>query len=353
MAMRSFILAAVGAIILSAPGWAKGAPWREYARKPDEWYRGADGRRVADTILSYQSATGSWPKNIDTTATPYAGDPAKLQGTFDNGATVGELRFLARAFRVTQEPRYRDAFLKGFDHILKAQYPTGGWPQFYPPGTHYHRHITFNDNAMVNLMRFIRDVADDGAYSFVGADRRKAAHTSFDRGIDCILKCQIVVDGKKTAWCAQHDEIDCRPRPGRTYELVSLSGAESVEVVRLLMSLDKPSPAVVAAVEGAVAWFESAKLTGIRQKIERDPQSPKGTNKVVVKDPAAPPLWARFSEIGTNRPIFSDRDGVAKHDLAEIGYERRNGYSWLGTWSADLLAKDYPAWKKKLAAVTP
>ena len=64
-------------------------------------------------------------------------------------------------------------------------------------------------------------------------------------------------------------------------------------------------------------------------------------------------MWARFSEIGTNRPIFSDRDGVAKHDLAEIGYERRNGYSWLGTWPAPLLEKEYPAWKAKLAAGGP
>ena len=71
---------------------------------------------------------------------------------------------------------------------------------------------------------------------------------------------------------------------------------------------------------------------------------------ISIKDPNAPPLWARFYEIGTNRPIFSDRDGVAKHDLSEIGYERRNGYAWLGTWPAPLLEKEYPAWKAKLAA---
>jgi hypothetical protein len=29
--------------------------------------------------------------------------------------------------------------------------------------------------------------------------------------------------------------------------------------------------------------------------------------------------------------------------LAEIGYERRNGYAWCGTWPAALLEKDYPA----------
>jgi PelA/Pel-15E family pectate lyase len=123
-----------------------------------------------------------------------------------------------------------------------------------------------------------------------------------------------------------------------------------VEIVRLLMSLDHPSPQVVEAVDAAVAWFEQAKLTGIRQEERDDPASPKGRNKVVVKDPAAPPMWARFYEIATNRPIFSDRDGVPKHNLAEIGYERRNGYAWLGYWPQRLLANEYPAWRQKRAA---
>jgi PelA/Pel-15E family pectate lyase len=61
-----------------------------------------------------------------------------------------------------------------------------------------------------------------------------------------------------------------------------------------------------------------------------------------------PPLWARFYEIGTNRPIFSDRDGVPKRELSEIGYERRNGYAWLGKWPQHLLAVEYPAWRHKL-----
>jgi PelA/Pel-15E family pectate lyase len=114
------------------------------------------------------------------------------------------------------------------------------------------------------------------------------------------------------------------------------------------MHIDKPSPEVVKAVEGAVAWFRAAKLTGIKQVIEKDPKGPRGTNKVIVKDPAAPPIWARFYEIGTNAPIFSDRDGVKKAALADIGYERRNGYAWYGTWPQKLLDADYPAWKKRV-----
>jgi PelA/Pel-15E family pectate lyase len=101
----------------------------------------------------------------------------------------------------------------------------------------------------------------------------------------------------------------------------------------------------VEAIEGAVAWFQSVKLPGIRVVQQPDANGPKGFDRKVVQDPAAPPMWARFYEIGTNRPIFADRDGVPKRSLAEIGYERRNGYAWLGYWPAALLEQDYPKWK--------
>jgi PelA/Pel-15E family pectate lyase len=338
-------LAAVLAVVVS--GSAPGAGPTRYLTRPAEWFASAEAKAIAANVLSHQAAAGGWPKNTDTTK-PFTGDKSTLKGTFDNGATTDELRFLARMYGATKDATYEAAFGKGLEHVLKAQYPTGGWPQLDPPGTQYHRHITFNDDAMVRLLTFLGEVTTEDRYAFVPEAKRTAAKTAIAKGVACILKCQILVDGKPTAWCAQHDEKDYSPRPGRTYELVSLSGAESVGVIRYLMRIETPSPEVVRAVEGAVAWFKAAKLTGIRQVIEKDPMGPRGTNKVVVKDPNAPPLWARFYEIGTNKPIFSDRDGVKKAALADIGYERRNGYAWYGTWPQKLLDDDYPAWKKRV-----
>ncbi len=323
---------------------AAGGP-RQYLDKPDAWFAGDEAKGIAANILGHQSNLGGWPKNVDTTA-PAPADQ-HTQPTFDNGATTDELRYLARSYNATQDAQYRKAFEKGVDYILQSQYPNGGWPQYFPPGRGYQRHITFNDDAMVRLVRLVREIATSDRYDFVDANRRAAARRAFERGIDCILQCQIKVDGKLTVWCAQHDEHDFSPRAGRTFELASLSGGESVEIVRLLMSLDDPSPQIVQAVEAAIAWFKTVKLSGIRQVIEADEKSPTGKNKVVVKDDSAPPLWARFYEIGTNRPLFVDRDGVPKYDLAEIGYERRNGYSWLSDRPRRLLEQDYPAWRKK------
>src|SRR5438270_13850790 len=95
-------------------------PWQRYAKQPDAWFAGAEAKAVADNVLSHQSPLGSWPKNIDTGARPYQGDPKALRGTFDNDATIGELRFLSRMFNVTADQRYRDAVLKGLKHILQA-----------------------------------------------------------------------------------------------------------------------------------------------------------------------------------------------------------------------------------------
>ena len=328
---------------------ANGAsPVSDYLKKSDEWFRSPEAKRFTAHVLSWQSDHGSWPKNVDTTKA-YVGERGKLQGTFDNGATTEELRFLARVIEITRDTNCVAAFGRGLDSILTAQYPIGGWPQYYPPPKDkYHRHITFNDNAMVRLMEFLREVATQSRYTFVDARKREAAKRAFDRGVDCILKCQIKVNGKPTAWCAQHDEVDLNPRPARSYELVSLSGSESVGLVRLLMSLEKPSTEVMHSIETAVAWFESAKISGIKVVEVEDRNSPKGKDKTVVKDMNAKPMWARFYEIETNQPIFSGRDGVKKLSLAEIEYERRNGYAWLGYWPETLLVKDYPAWKAKM-----
>jgi pectate lyase len=302
-------------------------------KKPDSWFRSDEGKEAAANVLSWQSPEGSWLKNQDTSDKPYTGKAESLDGTFDNKATTGELRFLARAFRVTGDTKCRDAVIKGFDHILAAQYPNGGWPQFHPPGKKYHRHITFNDGTMVRLLEFLRDSRD---FKVLDPDRHKKAAAASDRGVDCIVKCQIVISGKPTVWCAQHDEVTFAPAKARDYELPSLSGAESAGILRFLMDLEKPSPDVIRAVKGGVAWFDSAKLSSYRY-------GKSGKDRVLEKDPGAPPLWARFYDLDTGKPFFCDRDGIKKDSVYQIGAERRNGYAWYGNWG-ESFAKDFAKW---------
>ena len=317
---------------------------RRFLNKPDSWFASAEAKQVAAIILSFQSDAGGWPKNTDTISQAYGGDRSKLIPTFDNKATVDELRFMARMVNATQDATYRQSFDRGLTYVLSAQYPNGGWPQFFPLRKGYFDHITFNDGAMVRILQLIREVANEKTYAFLDAKTREACQKAFDLGIACILKCQIIVDGKPTVWCAQHDVKTFAPAKARTYELPSFSGSESVGIVRLLMSLEKPTPEIRASIEGAVAWFEAHKVTGLRLETKK---TLLGTpDLVMVPDAKAPALWARFYDLKTGVPYVCDRDGIPKPKLAEIGYERRNGYGWFGEYARDLLARDYPKWQQ-------
>lgn len=331
--------------------------WRNALQQKADWYGGAEATQIADNVLLYQRDNGGWEKNIDMAEPLAPADRAKTlaekdapYSTIDNGSTVTQLQYLAKVFNATQQSPYKEAFLQGVDYLLAAQYPNGGWPQYYPLRKGYYTHITYNDNAMMGVMELLRAIAQkQPAFAFVDEWRRAKAERAIAQGLDIILKTQVVVNGKKTVWCAQHDEVTLAPAPARTYEKISLSGSESVGIVRYLMSLEKPRPAVTFAIEAAVAWFGQAQLSGIKVIEKPDASFPRGVDRIVVADEKAAPLWARFYDINTNRPIFCGRDGIIKSSLAEIEHERRVGYSWYTNAPAPLLQTEYPAWQAKQA----
>jgi PelA/Pel-15E family pectate lyase len=313
-------------------------------------------RPIAENILLYQRDTGGWPKNYDRDQDLNAEqrgniveDRSKNDAMIDNGATHTEIRILAEAFLGKHDERFNQAALRGIRYLLDGQYENGGWPQQFPNPTGYAQHITFNDNAMIGVMSLLRDVARGvEEFAFVPEDIRERCEEAVRRGIQCILNCQIRVSGKRTVWCAQHDRVTFEPRKARSYELASLSGGESVGVVRFLMQIEKPSDEVIRAIEGAVDWFERSKLEGTRVVRVLDAANLLGFDYVVVEDSKAPPMWGRFYDIQTNQPIFCSRDGIARGTLAEISHERRRNYSWLGCYAQEVLKEDWPAWKKRL-----
>lgn len=330
--------------------WVKMAP-----KLSDEFFRTDEAIRIGDNVLLYQQTTGGWPKNIYIPAelTPQEAEEALAakedvnKSTIDNGATNTEVRYLSRLYLATGVKKYREGALNGIRYLLRAQYPNGGWPQFWPRPKGYYTHITYNDNAMVNVMQQLREIYEKKApYTYVPDSICQRARTAFDKGVECILKTQVVQNGKPTVWCAQHDEHTLAPAKARAYELPSLSGAESDKIVLLLMSIPHPSPEVIACIENAVAWFRSSRIEGLKKEVFTNADGKKDFRMVPCND-GCDPLWARFYTLEDNRPFFCDRDGVKKFDIAEIGYERRNGYSWYNNAGLKVLKK-YGQWKKKL-----
>jgi PelA/Pel-15E family pectate lyase len=346
----------LSAAVAQTPAAAKAINWKDVLRQKPDWYGTEEAVRVADNLLIYQHDNGGWDKNIDMAAPLDERQKADIlkhksddEATIDNGATYTQLNFLARVFTARKLERHRDAFIKGVDYLLKAQYDNGGWPQYFPLRKGYYTHITYNDGAMIGVMNLLRNVArKEPNYAFVDEDRRARAERAVAKGIECILKTQVVVNGKLTVWGAQHDEVTLAPVAARKFEPVSLCGLESVDIVRFLMGVENPDARVVNSMESAVAWFKAAQLSGVRWVEKRDASQPGGYDREAVADKDAPPIWARFYEIGTNRPIFEGRDSVIRYNVSEIEPERRNGYRWYTDEPAKLLNRDYPAWQKRV-----
>jgi pectinesterase len=323
--------------------------WNDVLDQKTLWYAVDEATRIANQVILYQRENGGWGKNVDMAAMLTQAERERLfkeksstDTTIDNGATTTQLRYLAKVITAKNIETHKAAFFKGLDFLLSMQYASGGFPQFYPLKNDYSRRITFNDNAMINALRVLRDVAKRKEdFLFVDEERRLKAEKAVEKAIPLILKTQVEIDGKKTVWAAQYDEISLKPADARKFEPASLTAGESVAIVRFLMLDSKPDQEIIEAIESAVAWFEANKIKGIRW--ER-----KNGENVVIKDKDALPVWARFYQIETMKPIFIGRDARIKYDVAEIEAERRNGYAWYVSEPNELLEKDYPKWKEKI-----
>jgi PelA/Pel-15E family pectate lyase len=327
-----------------------------------EWYASDEALRLAENIISFQTPAGGWTKNVDIASSPRqpgerfaAGNlsnyPGSLDfdvpedenwnyvGTFDNDATTTQLEFLARVIKARGEAAgspQRQAFTKGLEYVFSAQYPNGGWPQVWPLQGGYHDAITYNDGAMTHILVLLNKVASGGDdYAFVSASLRAKARHSVERGIQCVLSTQIRANGRRTVWCQQHDALTLAPCSARNYEMPCQASSESADLVLFLMDLTKPDPAAASAIRSAADWFDKTKIS--------DVEYTRGGSELVAA-PDQGPLWARYSEIGTDRPIFGDRDKTIHDRLDEISAERRRGYGWYRDTGREVIER-YEKWK--------
>lgn len=330
-----------------------------------------DVQQMADSIVKYQLKSGGWPKNQDWLK---GVDPKEAKewmkkgigSTIDNGATTKEMETLAKALeqldRMVAEnshwldkemvkdrrERYTEAFNRGLEFFLDMQYDNGGFPQFYPAKKKeaYTAQITFNDNATVNVLRLMKGVLEnDEKFQYVVVEKsiRKKCKVAYEKGIQCVLDCQIRVDesgrvleygteawksGKRTVWCQQHDRKTLAPVQARAYELPSYTGnGETCAILEFLMDVEHPSAEVNEAVKCGVEWLEAHVMKDVALERFRDEKGREDVRLVPRKNAE---LWARFYDLERAEPMFCDRDGVPRKKLEEVGYERRTGYSWVG-----------------------
>lgn len=295
---------------------------------------------LANNIITWQMPHGGFYKDmLDKYKKPWDGKEARSGwkasgvelGTIDNKATVAEIRFLAYMYNKTSNNAYRTSLRKAVDFITGMQYPSGGFPQVYPKRSNYSDAVTFNDDAMIRVLVLIDDMIqrkeDFSNSNLLTNEQYSKLGTAMDKSIDYILRSQIVNNGVRTVWGAQHDPVNYAPVAARAYELPSKSGSESVGIVAFLMSRSQTTE-IQRAAKAALQWFDTVRTDGVKY-VRQGPD-------YFVSDPSSV-IWYRFYNVEDNRHFFADRDGKKYFDILQISEERRHGYSWAGSYARDLL----------------
>lgn len=302
----SIIMLAVACISLSAASLSS-MKWANVCSggMGAAWYGSPESQKVADIVLAVQKNTGGWMKNdqlhnLSTSEYNNLINARDEHSCFDNYATTQEMRFLAKVWQGCKADKYRESFEDALLLILKAQKQVGGWSQYYPlsGGGSYQDYITFNDDLMTNIMKILRDIYNnEGDFKdIVDETLRNKCKEAFDKGLECIIKCQVDDNGTPAAWCAQHDTIDYLPTEGRPHELPSISGYESASLLSFLMSVENPSEELQNTITTSIDWL-SKHIYRKNAKIE-DYTNTQGEADRHIVDATNSDVWARFIQIG-------------------------------------------------------
>ena len=269
---------------------------RAYAATGDDRYRDlAVGAALA--VAGAQTCHGGWEAGAALNAECTGDANPATKEDFDEGMQAGAIEFMLDVAAVlTELPQTAELLRSGRDglsFLLETQNHDGAWPLAPFATSGYSRFSALGDDVSTSHIRVLLR-----ANRVFGDERYLAAAR---RGLDFLLAAQLESGG----WAQQYD-LDLRPAAGRAFEPAAAASIETAYVVQTLLE--------------AYETFRDQRLLDAAGRAE----------KWLTASQVGPETWSRFYEIGTNRPIFGDRDRSVHYSLDEISEERRNGYRWLG-----------------------
>ncbi len=306
---------------------------RAYQVTGDERYLEA-AVAVADSLIWGQMESGGWRYVIDFLGEgnyryrhEADGDPDDDNWvTFDDDVSQSAIRLLMGVDQIMERDPYTEATMYALDFMMESQFPNGAWPQVYPLSgdypDRYSDYYTFNDQVINDCISTMME-----AYELYGDHRYLK---SAERAGDFIIKSQL--QEPQPGWAQQYD-WDMNPAWARSFEPPAVCSRVTGDNIETLLELYlfTGNETYLEPIPAAIEWFN-------RSRIGED-------------------TWARFYELGTNIPIYCDRDRKLTYNISDLGDERRYGYGWQGGYGKGAIRmyqmvmdkgrEDYLAWRNR------
>lgn len=277
-----------------------------YELTRDKYYLEA-ARETALALVKGQLRSGGWDYLIEFDPQlrknhAYRGeeenDKARNVSTLDDNNTQEAIRLLMRVDRALEfkDKKIHDAVEFSLESLLKHQYPNGAWPQRFDrppepekfpvkkasfpeswprefPGTNYMGFYTFNDNSISDVV----DVLLEAARTYEKPRFRQAA----EKAGGFIILAQM--PEPQPGWAQQYD-VNMHPAWARKFEPPSVTGGESMGVMRTLLQLYRETgdKKYLEPIPPALAYYQRSRIAEGR--------------------------LARFYELKTSKPLYFTKD---------------------------------------------
>ncbi len=248
----------------------------------------AAAKDAADALIRGQNKYGGWEHTIN------FANLSHKKVSFDDDQSQSAISFLMALDQEIDNPDLSAAFKRALDMMITTQLDNGGWPHQYPEQGNYHDYATFNDGGINDCIRVMIE-----AYQFYGGD--KAIEKSLRRAARFMMISQL--PPPQPGWAQQYNEY-LQPAWARTFEPPSVCPSVTIKNINTLIDLylafkDKT---LLEPIPDALRWLHEVRLENGN--------------------------WARFVELGTNKPLYYDRPRIRVDSPEDLHLERRTGYAY-------------------------
>ena len=245
-------------------------------------------KEAAYALIRGQNKHGGWDHTIN------FADLSNETVSFDDDQTQTAVSFLMALDQEIDDPKLDEAVKKSLDMMIMTQLDNGGWPHKWPEQGNYHDYATFNDEGINDCLRVMME-----AYQYYGDN--EAVEKSLRKAARFMMISQL--PPPQPGWAQQYNEF-LQPAWARTFEPASVCPSVTIKNIHSLVDLYLVlgNGTLLEPIPDALRWLNDIRLENGK--------------------------WARFVEIGTNKPLYYDRGRIRVEGVDELHVERRTGYGY-------------------------
>ena len=250
------------------------------------------------------------------------------RSTLDNRNTYSQIEYLAQVYTLTKATKYKNAVLDGLEYLLKTQKKNGGWRGWDVDAITFNDEVTtgvlrlfLHINEGDLNFSWLDDTMRKRIYQAFNKGIDMILRAQYvQNGVKTVWGQQhdnntLLPTNARTFELASLTA-------GESCDVVRLL----MEIPHPSDEVVESVKAAMAWFERVAITGMRVEKVAIPEDKAANHEYP--YDLVVVKDKKAPRIWSRFYEMSDNTPFMCNRDGIKVYKLSDVKLERRVGYAW-------------------------